>query len=422
MDQSPAVLPPATDTYPAVLGEKAVAFERLVRSADPGTPVVTCGSWILCDLGAHLGQVVLLRGSRVPSIAVDDFTRAVRTWGTTRPGRQRSPAGRDAGRITPVAPWPRGPQAASVDHTPEARMPPVLVTGAAGRVGAVGRTVVEGLRRRGLKVRALVRRDDDRAEALRATGAEVVVGDLTSSRDVAEALDGCGRVYFGMAVSEQYLPAAVTTAVAARAYGGLEAFVNMSQLTVSEMDLASTSESHQQRQQWLVEQLLGWSGLPVVQVRPTVFLENPLFQVGFSSILRDDTIRLPFGQAKTSPIAAHDVAAAVEEILADPARHVGRVYELTGPRSESIAAMAAEISAALGRTVGYTNVPLEQWLDHDLRALGLPDHVFQHISTMARLHAANRYDRQADGMEQIMGRPAAGVADYVRRNPELFTR
>ncbi|MFI6358816.1 hypothetical protein ACIBJF_40880 [Streptomyces sp. NPDC050743] len=79
VEQSPAALPPATDTYPAVLREKAAAFERLVRSADPGTPVVTCGSWILCDLGAHLGQVVPLRGSRVPSIAVDDFTRAVRT-------------------------------------------------------------------------------------------------------------------------------------------------------------------------------------------------------------------------------------------------------------------------------------------------------------------------------------------------------
>ncbi|MGY4921927.1 NAD(P)H-binding protein [Streptomyces sp. 900105755] len=187
-----------------------------------------------------------------------------------------------------------------MDHNLEARMRPVLVTGAAGRAGAVGRTVVEGLRRRGLTVRALVRRDDDCAAALRATGAEVVVGDLTSSRDVAEALDGCGRMYFGTALSEQHLPAAVTTAVAARAYGGLEAFVNMSQLTVSEMDLTSTSELHQHRQKWLVEELLGWSGLPLVQVRPTVFLENPLFQVGFSSIPRDGTIRLPFGQAKTS--------------------------------------------------------------------------------------------------------------------------
>ncbi|MFF3467792.1 NmrA family NAD(P)-binding protein [Streptomyces sp. NPDC001984] len=309
-----------------------------------------------------------------------------------------------------------------MDHTPEASVRPILVTGAAGRVGAVGRTVAEGLRRRGFEVRALVRRDDDRAEALRAAGAEVVVGDLTCARDVTDAMDGCGRVYFGMAVSAQYLLAAVTTAAVARGYGGLEAFVNMSQLTVSEMDVTSTSESHQHRQQWLVEQVLDWSGLPVVQVRPTVFMENPLFQVAFSPIAQDGTIRWPFGRAKTSPIAAGDVAAAVEEILADPARHVGRIYELTGPRSQDIAAMAAEISAALGRTVGYIDVPLQEWLDNDLGALELPDHVFQHISTMARLHAAGRYDRQADGMEEVTGRPAAGVADFVRKNPELFTR
>ncbi|MGW0630850.1 NmrA family NAD(P)-binding protein [Streptomyces sp. NPDC002758] len=309
-----------------------------------------------------------------------------------------------------------------MDHTLEASVRPILVTGAAGRVGAVGRTVAEGLRRRGFEVRALVRRDDDRAEALRAAGAEVVVGDLTCARDVTDAMDGCGRVYFGMAVSAQYLLAAVTTAAVARGYGGLEAFVNMSQLTVSEMDVTSTSESHQHRQQWLVEQVLDWSGLPVVQVRPTVFMENPLFQVAFSPIAQDGTIGWPFGRAKTSPIAAGDVAAAVEEILADPARHVGRIYELTGPRSQDIAAMAAEISAALGRTVGYIDVPLQEWLDNDLGALELPDHVFQHISTMARLHAAGRYDRQADGMEEVTGRPAAGVADFVRKNPELFTR
>ncbi|MEU9476127.1 hypothetical protein [Streptomyces sp. NPDC048191] len=42
-----------------------------------------------------------------------------------------------------------------------------------------------------------------------------------------------------------------------------------------------------------------------------------------------------------------------------------------------------------------------QWLDDDPRASALPDHAFQHVSTMARLYAADRYDRQADGMEQI---------------------
>ena len=93
---------------------------------------------------------------------------------------------------------------------------PILVTGAAGRVGGVGRMVVEALRRRDLPVRALVRREDERAEALRALGADVVVGDLTRAEDVARALADCRRLYFGMSVSAQYLEATVTAAAVAR--------------------------------------------------------------------------------------------------------------------------------------------------------------------------------------------------------------
>ncbi|MFJ9444563.1 NAD(P)H-binding protein [Kitasatospora sp. NPDC101235] len=299
-------------------------------------------------------------------------------------------------------------------------MQSILVTGAAGRVGAVGRSVVEDLRRRGLPVRAMVRRDDERAEALRATGAEVVVGDLTDVEDVAGALAGCRRVYFGMGVSAQYLEAALTTAIVARETGLLEVFVNMSQLTVSELGLTGSGESHQHRQQWLVEQALAWSELPVVEIRPTVFLENPLFRIGLSSIAVDGTIRLPLGRARTSPVAAADVAAVVAQVLAEPGPHLGRIYELTGPRSQDGAAIAAEVSAALGRPVGYADVPLEEWIDRDLRPLELPEHVFQHISTMARLHAENRYDRQADGVRQVTGRPATGVGEFIRQNAGRF--
>jgi NAD(P)H dehydrogenase (quinone) len=91
----------------------------------------------------------------------------------------------------------------------------ILVTGAAGRVGGVGRAVVELLRERGQPVRALVRVEDERVEALRRTGAEVVVGDLTQPADVARALAGCRRMYFGMSVSERYLEATVTAAAVA---------------------------------------------------------------------------------------------------------------------------------------------------------------------------------------------------------------
>jgi NAD(P)H dehydrogenase (quinone) len=153
---------------------------------------------------------------------------------------------------------------------------PILVTGAAGRVGGVGGAVVEALRRRDLPVRALVRREDERADALRATGAEVVVANLTRAGDVLRALAGCKRVYFGMSVSSSYLEATVTTA-AARERGDLEVFVNISQMTVSQMSLTDMTDSQQQRQHWLAEQVLNWSGLPVVHVRPTIFLQNFFF-------------------------------------------------------------------------------------------------------------------------------------------------
>jgi NAD(P)H dehydrogenase (quinone) len=51
----------------------------------------------------------------------------------------------------------------------------------------------------------MVRREDDRAAAVRAVGAEVGVGDLLEPADVYGAVSGCRRVYFGMSVSAGYL-------------------------------------------------------------------------------------------------------------------------------------------------------------------------------------------------------------------------
>ncbi len=182
------------------------------------------------------------------------------------------------------------------------------------------------------------------------------------------------------------------------------------------------TDSSQQRQHWLVEQVLSWSGLPVVEVRPTVFLENPFFSTwAAESIAASATIRLPVGAGRTSPIAARDVAEVVEAtILASPAAHIGKVYELTGPRSLDMKEMAAEYGDALHRAVTYVDVPFEAWRDQELRRRGLPDHLFEHLATMARLHFDNRYDRLTHDVEAIIGRPASTVRDFVAQRSDLF--
>src|SRR6202049_376404 len=212
----------------------------------------------------------------------------------------------------------------------------ILVTGAAGQLGAVGRTGPGLLLERGLPVRAMVRREDDRAAAARAAGAQVVVADLLEPGDVYRIVSGCSRVYFGMSVSAGYLEATLTMAAVARE-AGVNALVNMSQMTVSEMSIQNTTPSHQQRQHWLSEQALAWSGLPVVFIRPTMFLESFL-QLAAPTVRNRDRIELPFGRGKTSPVAAADVAQVVAAVLADPVPHLGLIYELTGPQSQDLQA------------------------------------------------------------------------------------
>src|SRR5688572_26146563 len=96
---------------------------------------------------------------------------------------------------------------------------PILVTGAAGRVGGIGRTAADLLLKRGKAVRAMVRTEDERSRALRDMGAEVVVGDLLDLDSMHRAVAGCDMVYFGMSVSDAYLAATVNAAAVAKHHG-----------------------------------------------------------------------------------------------------------------------------------------------------------------------------------------------------------
>lgn len=300
--------------------------------------------------------------------------------------------------------------------------PVYLITGAGGGSGGVSRQVVEQLRERGNRVRALVHRDDDRADPLRELGAEVVVGDLTEPQDVVDAMAGVDRMFFSMGVSPDYLLATAVICDAALQYGQIQVIVNMSQMTVSQMTLTSVGESHQHRLHYFAEHILNWSGLPVVHVRPTAFLDNPLFTWFAAPSLRErNVLALPFGTGRTSPIATSDVARTVAAVLEDPADHIGKIYELTGPASLDIAGLAAEYSIGLHRPISGTDIPHDAWVADVLKPLGLPAHLEQHLTTMALLHRAGRYDRATDDVLRITGQPAVTVGQYVGEHPELFS-
>jgi uncharacterized protein YbjT (DUF2867 family) len=296
-----------------------------------------------------------------------------------------------------------------------------LITGAGGGTGSISRRVVQLLLDGGEQVRAMVRRDDERADHLRAIGAEVIVGDLTRAGDIVDAMDGVRRMFFNMSVSPDYLRATTEVCAVALDRGRLDVIVNISQMTVSQMTLTSTDESKQHRLHWLAEHVLNWSGLPVIHVRPTVFLDNPLFTFLASPTVRQrGALVLPFGTSRTSPIAADDVARVVAALLRDPGDRIGQVFELTGPEVLDTSGLAAHYTRALKRPIAGEDIALDTWDREVLEPLGLPEHLRQHLATMARLHRDGRYDRATADVEQITGVPAQTVEQYVAGNPDLF--
>lgn len=296
---------------------------------------------------------------------------------------------------------------------------PILVTGAAGRVGGIGRTVVELLLKQDLPVRAMVRSEDERAQSLRDMGAEVVAGDLLDLADMHRAIAGCERMYFGMSVSDTYLAATVNAAAVAK-HHGVKAFVNMSQMTLQQMSVTETTSSPQHKLHWLAEQALNWSGLPVVHVRPTVLLEGFFLLLTPQSVKESNQIRLPFGDGRTSPVAVDDVARVVAAVLVNPAPHIGKTYHLTGPRSETMNDVAQEYSKALGRAITYHNIPADAWRDA-LIAHGLPAHLVHHLMTIAELHRAGRYDRMSGDVLTVSAQPPMTVEQFIQKNAGAFT-
>jgi hypothetical protein len=76
-------------------------------------------------------------------------------------------------------------------------------------------------------------------------------------------------------------------------------------------------------------------------------------------------------------------------------------------------------SDALNQEVTYSDIAPEDW-ERKLKRLGLPEHLTRHLMTMAELNRAGRFDRMADGVERVTGRPAMSVREFVSLHADEF--
>ena len=253
-----------------------------------------------------------------------------------------------------------------------------------GSTGKTGKRVVDQLEKRGLKVRHGSRSAD-------------IPFDWDNPQTWAPALTGVDKVYV------TYYPDLAVP-------GSVDAIGRLTEL-VSAADvrrlvlLSGRNEAEAEK----VERIVMASGLEWTIVRCAFFSQNFDEGAWLDEVLAG-TVCLPVDEVQEPFVDADDIADVVVAALTDD-RHVGQLYELTGPRLLSFRDAVAAIGAAAGRDINFVSVPIEDYTAM-LTEYGLPqdfiwllNHLFTEVlGSKAQL---------ADGVQRALGRAPKDFTDYA---------
>ncbi len=158
------------------------------------------------------------------------------------------------------------------------------------------------------------------------------------------------------------------------------------------------------------EAAVSGSGLEWTVVRSSLFNQN--FSEAFLvQAIVDGTLYFPAGSVLEPFIDADDIAEVAVAALTDD-RHVGQLYEVTGPRLLTFGDAVETIATATGRRIDYVPITIDEFAD-GLRADGLPE---DEVAFFAELFAAVLDGRNAyltDDVERVLGRPPVDFRDYA---------
>ena len=158
------------------------------------------------------------------------------------------------------------------------------------------------------------------------------------------------------------------------------------------------------------EDVVTASGLDWTIVRCAFFSQNFDEGAWLDEVLAG-TVSLPVGDVLEPFVDVDDIADVVVAALTDD-RHVGRLYELTGPRLLSFRDAVAEIGRATGRDVTFVSVPIDDYTAM-LTEYGLPQDFIRLLNHLFTEVLGSRAEL-ADGVQRALGREPKNFSTYAR--------
>jgi len=274
------------------------------------------------------------------------------------------------------------------------------LTAVTGATGEVGGRVARRLADRGIPQRLLVR---DASRAPRLDGAEVATISGFGDRDsMRAALEGIATLFLVPAEEALDRIDQHKTAVDAAVDAGVERIVYLSFVGATPDNTFTLGRHH-----WATEEHIRTKDVAFVFPRMNLYMDFiPLFAG------EDGVIRGPAGAGRVAAVLRDDIADVVAEILADPAAHDGRTYDLTGPEAVTLAEIADVLTRVTGRTVRFEDETVEEaW--ESRRASGAPDWMIEGWVTSYLAIANGELDVVSDDVERIAGHPPLRLEDWL---------
>ena len=124
------------------------------------------------------------------------------------------------------------------------------------------------------------------------------------------------------------------------------------------------------------------------------------------------SVGLPAGDVPEPFVDADDIADVAVAALTDD-RHIGELYELTGPRGLTFAEAVAEIGRASGRDLGYEAISMDAFAA-GLAAQGQPADIVEFMRYLFGEVLDGRNAHVADGLQRALDREPRDFADFAR--------
>jgi len=278
----------------------------------------------------------------------------------------------------------------------------IAITGATGQLG---RLVIDALLKKvpASEIIAAVR-SPEKAADLQALGVTLRAADYGKPETLHSAFAGVDKLLL-ISSSEVGQREAQHKAVieAAKAAGvGFIAYTSLLHADTSPLGLGVEHRA--------TEALLKASGIPFALLRNGWYTEN--YAASIAPALAHHAFIGAVGEGRIASAARADYAAAAAEVISRDDQ-AGKVYELAGDDSYTLAQFSAEIAKQSGEQVDYINLPQAEFAAA-LKGAGLPDGLSEMLADSdAGAEKGGLFD-DSHTLSKLIGRPTTPYAEVIK--------